>query len=340
MNDPPKVKGEEAIRRMGEKMANRGNSSSQQRKPYEDIEEARGVARGIIADRIVEAQLAEVEAKVAEAQARAEKAREGTGEKKKDDSDGFKVTGHLDIFQMLQQQAKDREDLKEEAEKQARETGMIAEDLKERLHQKELELISTSFGAKIQTLQDAIIKSAENNKGSIIDQFNNIKSLAEQLGYIAPGAVSSDQQLTLQLEEMKFNQSMTLKEFERAEKRADRQFSLELKKFDAESKQREEEREAQKKRDDMFAQLPAMIGSALAEGIKDQPDITQPISDRPAKNQPKQKIQANEGEAGEINCPSCGNVIGIGPTSKQAACVCGEVYTIERVAYEPVDEEE
>lgn len=337
-----KVVGLEAVKKMEEKMSNRVNPSSQQRKPYDAIDEARRVSRGLIADRIVEAQLAKAEADVAEAKARADKAREGTGEKKKDDNEGFKITGHLDVFQMLTQQSKDREELRKEAERQAEEQGMVNADLRERLHQKELDLISTAFDARVASLQDTIAKFAESNssKGSIIDQFNSIKTLAEQLGYIAPGAVSSDTQLTLKLEEMKFNQTMTLKEFERSEKRADREFNLQLRKFEAEAKQREEEREAQKKRDEMFASLPALIGGALAEGIKDQPDIVEHISEKPvrkqpaAKGQPRQKIQANDGEAGEIECPMCGEFIGIGPSSTQAKCTCGETYQIERISYE------
>lgn len=323
-------------------------SSSSQSDEEDPIAEARKIKRGLMADEIVEAELAktkaereESEAKAAKAKAEREKVESGEATKKEPES-GIKTKGEFDIGkfniqEMLTKQTDELKELKKEAEQAASQQHAISEDLRERLHTKELEVQNTRFEAQMQILTKMIEANA--SRGSFMDQYNMTKDLATQIGFAAPGAQATDLQTTLELKKLDFEQTREMRRLAREDKAEERRWQLEVRRLDDERDGRKADQARQEKRDDMFAKTPAVFGAAIAKGIIDSGSGG---SEAPDKSKAKAyHVEAAQGDSGEVDCPGCNQPIGIGPTARTAVCAnCGTRLIVKRTGGEIQVEEE
>jgi len=287
-----------------------------------------------VAKKRAEREKAEAEAAVARAQrAKVESGDSGT-------SGGIKITGNFDIFQLLAAQQSDLKQLKDEAEESASRQAGISDDLRERLHAKELDVMKTSFEAQMQTLTNLIASNA--SKGNFFEQYNQAKELATQLGYVAPGAATSDLQTTLALKKLEYEHGAEERRNRREERAEQRKWDLELRRLDDEREARRKKEDREAKRDEMFANAPAMVGGAIAKGLIDHQgtggvaNSTAPGSTKKARH----SIQAGEGESGEAECAECSAPVAVGPTARSAVCAnCGTKFSIKRVQGAAEEEE-
>lgn len=98
------------------------------------------------------------------------------------------------------------------------------------------------------------------------------------------------------------------------------------------------------RRDDMLFTAPQTIGAALAQGLIDHAKgggapIGGGIQGQPGAPQTF-KGRTAEGESGEIECPKCHALVGVGPTTTAATCAwCHSQFELERVpaAESPVE---
>lgn len=323
-------------------------SSSSQSDEEDPIAEARKIKRGLMADEIVEAELAKTRAEREKAEADAAKAkadreRAESGESKGKEGDtGFKLKGSMDIGdfkiqEILTRQTEELKELKREAEESAGRQQAISEDLRERLHTKELEVQNTRFEAQMQILTKMIEANA--SKGNFMDQYNMTKELATQIGFAAPGAQATDLQTTLELKKLDFEQTRELRRLAREDKSEERRWQLEVRRLDDERDGRKADQARQEKRDDMFAKAPAVVGATIAKGIIDSGSGG---SEAPDKSKAKAyHVEAAQGDSGEVDCPGCNQPIGIGPTAKTAICAnCGTRLIVKRTGGEIQVEEE
>lgn len=325
---------------------------NQKGSPEEDeqknpIEDAQKITRQMVADEIVETQLAKGRAERAEAEARAAKAmadarKAESGEDKSQESP-FKVEGKFNMgtidFQAQQREAQEElKRLRDEADKQLQAQGQVNQQLRDDLHKKELDILQIGLQSQIQQSNERLelLIQQLGTRKTFMEEYNEALTTAKQLGMMQP-QLGGDATVQIELKKMEFDHSMALRKMMREEKQADRDFQLQLKKFDDDREFRREELERQKKRDDMFASAPETFGRVVARGLMEggrgeiEGEAAAPVGGR--GRQPA--IIAGVGEAGETECPKCHAAIAIGPTARTAVCAnCGAKYPIKRVAPE------
>jgi len=339
------------------------HSQSQDEENKDPLKEAQKFTKQMAAGAIIESEVAKSKAaaekataEAEEAKAKAERAKSGGAENKESP---LKVTGSVDLGkfnyqEMLQQQQQDLKDLKKEAEDQAGRQAVVSNELREKLHDKEMEVLKTSFGAQMQVLTKMIETNA--SKGSFMEQYSAVVETAKTLGYSQP-QMAGDLSSQIELKKMEFNQAMELKKMARDERRADREFQRQLNR-DADERERELNRDAderedkkaeraqQGRRDDMIAKTPQYIGGAIAQGLLANQGGGRGVAEEapPGPTAPKGKqgkqgrhVEAGWGESGEVECPGCSEPVAIGSTARVAVCSnCGEQFPIRRVGEKPV----
>lgn len=340
MSEQP-VKGDEALRRMAGKALDTPSSPPSRKEGKDPLEEARDFTKQMAASSIIESEVAKsqasaekAKAEAEEAKTRAERARSGKSEEREMES-GIKTKGEFDLGKfnvqdILQQQIADRDELKRQAEESASRQQVVSDDLREKLHAAEMEVLKTSFNAQMQTLTKMIEANAA--KGTFMEQYQATRNMAQELGFNLPQA-GGDFQAQVELKKLDFEQNLQLRKFTREEKRADRDFQRQLRVDEDEREFKRKEAERSEKRDQMFASAPEVIGRAVGSALVQG----QGAGAEPAKGRSRGRhVEAGFGDAGETECPSCGQPIGIGPTARTAVCGnCGTRIPIRRVGERP-----
>ncbi|KKN59497.1 hypothetical protein LCGC14_0541110 [marine sediment metagenome] len=334
----------------GQALTPPGSSPPSTEAGKDPLAEAQQFTRQMAANALIENELAKSKAGVVKAEAEAEAAKNkaehakgGGGEGSGSDSP-FKVSGKVDLgtfnYQdLLNKQTEEMKDLKKEANEEAAGQAAISNDLRERLHSKEMEVLTTSFAAQMQALTKMVESNA--SRGSFMDQYNGVMEMAKTIGLSQP-QLAGDVTQSMALEKMKFEQNLELKRMGREDRQADREFTRRLN-LDAEEREAKKgERAQQAKRDDMFAKAPQVIGGAIAQGLMankgDGGGVSEQASPEPKapKGKPGPHFEAGWGESGDGECPGCNQPIGIGPTAKTAVCAnCGDSVPIIRVGEKP-----
>jgi len=346
-----------------DRMAQLPDSQNHDEEGKDPLEAAQKFTKQMAAGAIIESEVAKAKAaaekataEAEEAKAKSERARSGEVTPKEPP---LKVTGSVDLGkfnyqEMLQQQQQDLKDLKKEADEQASTQAAVSNELREKLHDKEMEVLKTSFGAQMGVLTKMIETNA--SKGNFMEQYGAVIETAKALGYSQP-QMAGDLSSQVELKRMEFNQAMEMKKMARDERRADREFQRQLNR-DADERERrlnrdaderedkKDERAQQLRRDDMIARTPRYIGGAIAQGLLANQSkggmVTEEAS--PEAKAPRGKkghhVEAGWGDSGELECPGCNQPILIGPTAKVVECAnCGERVPIRRVGEKPVAEE-
>lgn len=351
-----------------DRMAQLPDSQSHDEGGKDPLAEAQKFTKQMAAGAIIESEVAKAKAsaekataEAEEAKAKVERARSGEGKTKETPKEApLKVTGSVDLGhfnyqEILQQQQRDLKELKKEAEDQAGRQAAVSNELREKLHEKEMEVLKTSFGAQMQVLTKMIETNA--SRGNFMEQYSTVIETAKALGYSQP-QMAGDLSSQVELKKMEFNQAMELKKMARDERRADREFQRQLNRDADEREQRlnrdveeredkKDERAQQARRDDMIAKTPQYIGGAIAQGLLANQGkggmVTEEASSETKAPRGKQAkhVEAGWDESGEVECPGCTQPIAIGPTARTAVCTnCGERVPIRRVGERPSAGEE
>jgi len=335
--------GEEALKKMAQRALGSSQKDSEEEK--DPLEEAQKFTKQMAAQALIKSEVDKsaaaadkAKAEAEEAKAKAEKAKLGEAETK-EPAIKFKADvdlGKFNFQEMLQQQQQELRELKDKADVQAQAQAGISDDLREKLHTKEMEVLKTSFEAQIQMLGKMIEASA--SRGSFMEQYNAAMETAKTLGFNQP-QVAGDLTTQIELKKMEFEQVRELRRLSREEKSSDRQWQLDLRKLDDDRDFRRQEADRQRKRDEMFTNLPQSLGGAIAKGLVESEAEGGGVSTKGGRSTYNIEVPPNSG--GEMDCPSCGEVVGIGPTARTAICAkCGSKIQIVRKTGAPVEEEE
>lgn len=284
------------------------------------------------------------EAKIAEAKKKtvtSEAAVEKTGEKKDDSGTGVKFTGNINYPELMQKQIDERDALRQEAETAAANQQQISNDLREKLHASEMQVLKTGFDAQMQMLGKMIDSNAA--KGGIVEQLAAAREMAKELGFVQGQTGGGEALVQVELKKLDFEHTLALRKMAKDDKAEERRWQLELRRLDDERDVKKEELALSRERTDMLAKAPQMIGTALARGVMASEGVPE-VSDPPAPRGKMPPVTADVGESGEFECVQCHKPVAIGPTSKTAVCAtdgCGAKYPINRVQSErPVEAEE
>lgn len=285
-------------------------------------------------------------AKLKKDETSAEAAVEKSGEKK-EETGGFKTTGEvkmgvIDLQAERQQAIQDLKDLKKDQEETLKTVGQENQQLREKIHEQEMKVISTSFEAAL-----ASVKEKLESKGTVAEQIAGIRAMAKELGMAQPEPGVGDPALQLQMLELKH-----------AEAAREREFQWQMQKHQEDLEEQREKRKDEKairlgelareeKRDDMVAKAPQYIGGAIAQGLLANQGKGRGVAEEAAtetkapRGKQGKHVEAGWGESGEVECPGCNQPIAIGPTARTAVCAnCGERVPIRRTGERPTAEEE
>ncbi len=339
----------------GQALGKPSSSQDQSQNETDPLVEAQKFTKQMAANAIIESEVAKSKASVAKAEAEAEEARAKAERAKSGESStkespvqikGSVDLGHFNYQEILERQQKDLKDLKQEADQQATSQQAISDDLRERLHAKEMDVMKTSFEAQMQTLGKMIESNA--SKGTFMDQYNGMIEMAKTLGFHQP-QMAGEVGTQMALKKLEFEQTSELRRMAREDKRADREFQRQLNK-DADDREADKvERARLEKRDEMFANAPKVLGSAIAQGYLASASkgegggITEAANQGAKASQGNQgyQVEAGWGENGQVECPNCHQPVAIGPTARVALCAnCSGKLSIVRIGEKPGVEEE
>ena len=236
--------------------------------------------------------------------------------------------GEIDLQEMQrQQQEKADRDRILAAEREERLRKEV-EESKQMLYEKQVESLRNEFASKLDSLQRALENGHTSSK-SFKEQFSEAQEIAQQMGF-AKTEIGTDPKMELELKKLEWQMKKEDREFSRQMKRDEREFQLRIEELKEQRLQREKELQQQAKRDNMIASFPQQIGGAIAKGMISSEDDEAPRTHH--KMSKKYHIEADEGSAGEIDCPNCHSTIAIGPTARRAVCVeCKSQFEIKRV---------
>ncbi|KKK66866.1 hypothetical protein LCGC14_2959780, partial [marine sediment metagenome] len=230
---------------------------SQSGEETDPIAEANKINKQMIATEMVNTQISKTKAETREAEAKARKAEADASKAESGESGaktaglGVKVTGDFDIQQLYAKQQADLQALTLQAQEQAATAAGISDQLREQLHVAQIDTMKTGFQAQLDTMTQMIQANA--SRGNFMDQYNQTKALATQIGFVAPGPGQSDMTTTLELKRLDYEQSRETRRLNREEKSEERRWQLELRRLDDEREERVEKQKSQAKRDAMIA---------------------------------------------------------------------------------------
>jgi len=285
------------------------------------------------------ARMAELAKKTVTSEAAVEKSGE-----KKDESVGFKITGgmnlgNIDYPAMLQKQIDERDELRRQAEESAGRQQQVSEELREKLHASEMEVLKTSFTAQMQLLTKMIESNA--SRGGFAEQLAAARETAKELGFSQGQPNGGSEMIQLELKKLDFEQAVALRRLNREEKESDKKWQLELRRLDDEREVRKAELARDAKKDEMFAKAPEVLGRAFGRAIVESGGDSGDITEQPQHPVGKMPgITAGIGQSGETECIKCQQPVAVGATARKAVCAnCGATYPIKRVQSSPEPEE-
>jgi ribosomal protein S27E len=148
--------------------------------------------------------------------------------------------------------------------------------------------------------------------------------------------------VALQVKKMEQDLQITLQNMEDARQERAQKFELTLLEFKDNRELKKAEIEAkiavEKERNELLGNILTRVGTAFAKGSIDAGVGMGVESGTTTGKIASQFIEANEGEFGEVTCPSpgCGQQIAIARDATQAICAgCGTAYPIRRIKKEP-----
>lgn len=165
--------------------------------------------------------------------------------------------------------------------------------------------------------------------------FSFAEEAAKTLGFEKPSVqpVSENPQIALEIARLNIEDAHREREFQQQQAKDKREWDLKLIELDDNRDFKKAELAQKARRDEALFTTPQTIGAAIARGLaeREQGGAAPAVSPGPQTH----KVRAGVGDAGEIECPLCHKMVGIGPDSVLVNCVsCNSKFDIERVPKE------
>lgn len=217
------------------------------------------------------------------------------------------------------------EEAKKEAERVAGEAQQAAQQAKEELHNHQLSMVTEKL--------DEVLKSRKSPQEQFTEYFAFADQMAEKMGWVKPGTLppaSDNPQIALELAKINIEAAQRQQEHERQLAKDKREWDLELIKLNDTRTNEARKLDLEEKRTEMFMAAPQALGAALIRGAMDREGGG---AAREVTQQPEHRIEMSEAQSGEVECPTCQTLVGVGPTTTVAECVkCHTKYPVVRFA--------
>lgn len=198
------------------------------------------------------------------------------------------------------------------------------------LVQEQIRTLQTSFEQRLQGIVNALNQNQNKESPSFIDQYKGFVMVAKELGLNSPpdpGAADISARLAVLKLEAEIKRAD--REFEWRMEEARRQARIDEKRYGLEEAESAARIQAEQERNEIFTNLPALVGGAIAAGVKHK---GKEDGDQPEKKAKSFSIEVGAGEAGEFDCPNCQAPVALGPTTTTAICAnCQSKFPIKRI---------
>ena len=272
--------------------------------------------------------------------------------------------GNIDFQEQARRAQEATERARNEAEARAQALAEENTKLKEMMVTQQITAMQTTLTGQIQKLQADLAANRGSSKSigdqlkEIMDSAALLGLVRPESAKQSVPAVqqATDAAISLEMLRLQLEDKRTERQFAWQMEKDRRQFQIELKKLDQANRMALADSQGKRAQMDMLLKTPEIIGTAIAKGLMAKAEGAAGVSARPptatrpqrvaqeAVNQmagehqtsispdnaggPEagvpRKIQAGVGEAGEIECPECGGVIAIGPSSTKGICAACE----------------
>lgn len=239
----------------------------------------------------------------------------------------FQVKGSVNLgtFDLQAEQEKLRDtirDIQEDAQRKQETLEKTAADYRERLYNIQIKMVEDTTKAQIESLQRTLEqKLTKPQEKSISEQVAEIGQIAGILGYRKPDAEAGlPAEIRLQMIKMDIEEKQAQRKFEWDKMESERRWQLELKKLDQDNAARVAKIQEEKEKRNIYATPFESLGMAIAKGLLDGGSSTTRVASKDTAKRSVHKLQAEEGESGEVECPECNEPIAIPPTGKSAVC--------------------
>lgn len=258
-----------------------------------------------------------------EEEARTKKLKEDEG---KTPEPPFQVKGSVNLgtFDLQAEQEKLRAtiaQIQEESRIKQEALEKTAASYKDELYKIQIKMVEDTTRAQIESMQKSLEQNlTKSQQRSITDQIAEIGQIANVLGYRKPEAEAGlPAEIRLQMLKIDIDEKQTQRKFEWDKMVAERNWQLELKKLDQENVARMAKIQEEKEKRNIWATPFESLGMAIAKGLLDSGNGGKVTRGGPVKRS-AHKLQAEDGESGEVECPECREPIAIAPTAKSATC--------------------
>ncbi len=265
----------------------------------------------------------------------------------------FKVEGSINLGKFdLQEESRKAHELAETTRTEAADRERV---LAEKLEATQKDLADTKMTAVMEKMSNqflAVIKemntkidgvAAGADPSSVSGYLDTLETLAKKMGYQRElgGPAVGDPNLAIELQRMKAEEADRERKWQLELKKFDYEMQRQGRKDDAEISFRTAEEARQKKKDEMFASAPEVLGRAIARGMMEEGNgggTSASINQKAKAN--GYQVTAAKGEVGEVDCPQCKGPIMIGPTAKKAVCAgCNLSVSVTRTESKPAESE-
>lgn len=258
-----------------------------------------------------------------------------------------KIAGSINLGEFnLQEQQRHATEIAERSRVEAEQRiDKVREELdktKNALQDSRLESVRNTLESQIAVLAKAV-QDGHSTQPSFENQLAMVETFADKLGFVRPEAGSSDLNTQLAIKKLDADMKREDRRFQLEMKKDERLWQLKLKEIEMQQHETNARINAERERNQMFAQFPEHLGSAIAKGMMARGDngngqLQQPISDdvmarmtgKPTAHH--RTVEANIGDYGQFDCDQCGTSVGMGPDSEITACAgCGTIFDVVRI---------
>ncbi len=197
-----------------------------------------------------------------------------------------------------------------------------------------------SLKGEFQQTKDALLeltKKAQHGDDTdpLEKALKQLETLAPRLGFakLEAGVTGGDDpKITLEITKMNIDEGQRQREFDWKMEQDRRNYDRQLKRDDNEVDLRRAEIAQKGKQFEAIAAAPAIIGKALADGIREKGSaVTKQKGEESPKVDQKRAVAAKPGEFGTYPCPECQQPVAIGPTATHVECAnCGYRSAVKR----------
>jgi hypothetical protein len=234
--------------------------------------------------------------------------------------------GDVDIQEQSRQQQEDAKAEREAAQGRLETLNQKNDDLKEKLHQSEVQGVVGALKIELDSMKQSIIAGAK--APDLTQEIQKIQALAGALGLEKPQSQPTDSQLQIELKRLDMETADKDRLWEQEKIKSERMWQLEQQKIQGLIQGNQNQILIEQQKVQALISIPEKLGGVIGKAIVDGTKKggtgsgSGNVSRRPSSPRigKLRELTAAAGEEGEVSCPECDTPMYIAPTARTAEC--------------------